>query len=54
MPTETYTVYSVESIIKKVKKLQEELTKEGIIDDIQMGDLHRGNWRILVYFKTEE
>lgn len=54
VPTETYTVFSIENIIKKVKKLQDELTKEGLVEDIKMGDIHKGNWRIVVYFKSEE
>lgn len=51
---ETYTIYGVESIIKKIKDIRTVLTEGELIEDITLGDLYKGSWRILVHFKPEE
>jgi hypothetical protein len=48
-----YTIDLIEMIIKKLKTIQEELIKEGLINDISLFDLYKGIWRISVNFKTE-
>lgn len=49
----TYTISWVETIIKKIKTIQDTMIKEGLIDDISLGDIYKGIWRISVNFKTE-
>ena len=51
---ETYTIYGVESILKKIKDVRTVLTEGGLIEDITLGDLYKGSWRILVHFKQDE
>ena len=50
---DTYTIDWIESIIKKIRTIQDELVKEGLIDDISLADIYQGEWRISVNFKTE-
>lgn len=50
---DTYTIDWIESIIKKIRIIQDELVKEGLIDDISLADIYQGVWRISVNFKTE-
>lgn len=52
--TELYRTATIDNIVKKVKEMKEELTKEGMIEDIMFGDLYKGSWRILVYFRRQE
>lgn len=52
--TGIYTIEGIENIIKKIKYLQSTLIGERLIDDITIGDLYQGTWRILIHFKTEE
>ena len=51
---ELYRIDTIEKIVKKLKNMKDELTKEELIKDIIFGDLYQGDWRILVYFKGEE
>lgn len=52
--TEQYRIDTIEHIVKKLKNMKEELTKEGLIEDIMISNLFKGTWRILVYFKGKE
>jgi len=49
-----YTIDWIETIIKKLRNIQDELIKEGLIDDISLYDLYQGIWRISVNFKTRQ
>jgi len=51
---ELYRIVTIENVVKKVKEMKEELTKEGMIEEVVFGDLYKGSWRILIYFKKEE
>jgi len=48
-----YTIDWIESILKKLRIIRDQLIKEGLIDDISLADIYQGVWRILVNFKTE-
>ncbi len=48
-----YTIDRIEGIIKKIKTIQGDLVKAGLIDDISLRDLYKGIWRIAINFKTE-
>ena len=48
-----YTIDLIEGIIKKIKAIQNDLVKAGLIDDISLVDLYKGIWRISINFKTE-
>lgn len=48
-----YTIDWIEMIIKKLRSIQDELVKEGLIHDISLYDLYKGIWRISINFKTE-
>ena len=48
-----YTIDWIESILKKLRIIRDQLIKEGLIDDISLADIYQGIWRILVNFKTE-
>jgi hypothetical protein len=47
-----YTIDWIETIIKRLKTVQDELVKEGLIHDISLFDLYKGVWRISVNFKS--
>jgi len=49
-----YTIDWIEMILKKLRTIQDELVKEGLIYDISLGDLMHGIWRISINFKTTE
>lgn len=51
--TGTYTIYGIETIIKKIKDIRTILVEEMLIDDMTFGDLYQGTWRIIVHFKTK-
>lgn len=48
-----YTMDQIESIIKKLRTIQDQLIKEDLIYDISLADIYKGIWRISVNFKTE-
>lgn len=48
-----YTIDWIESIIKKLRTIQDTLVKEGLIYDISLADIYKGVWRISINFKTE-
>ncbi len=48
-----YTIDLVESTIKRIRTIQDQLIKEGLIYDISIFDLYKGTWRISVNFKTD-
>lgn len=50
----TYAIDLVELIIKKLKTIRDELSKEGLTEDMSLGDLYKGIWRISINFKTEQ
>ena len=52
--TTIFTIGTIETIIKKLKDLEQSLIDEGLIEYILIGDLYQSVWRILVYFKKEE
>lgn len=47
-----YTIDWIETIIKKLRTIQDDLVKEGLIHDISLFDLYKGLWRISINFKT--
>lgn len=49
-PTGIYTIEGIESAIKKIKELKKTLIEDGLIDDMMLGDLYKGSWKILIYF----
>lgn len=48
-----YTIDLIEGIIKKLKSIQEDLVKTGLVDDISIRDLYKGIWNITINFTTE-
>lgn len=48
-----YTIDLVESTIKRIKTIQDQLIKEELIYDISIFDLYKGTWRISINFKTD-
>jgi len=48
-----YTIDWIETITKKLRTIQDQLIKEGLIYDISLADIYQGVWIILVNFKTE-
>lgn len=51
--TNTYTIDWIEGILKKLRTIQDELIKEELIEDISLGDIYKGVWRVSINFKTE-
>lgn len=51
--TGTYTIYGIETIVKKIKDIRTILAEEMLIEDITFGDLYKGIWRVLIHFKDE-
>jgi hypothetical protein len=49
-----YTIDWIETILKKLRTIQDELVKEGLIHDISLYDLYQGTWRISINFKTAD
>ena len=48
-----YTIDLIERILKKIKAIQDDMIKAGLIYDISLFDLYKGIWRISINFKTE-
>lgn len=49
-----YTIDWIETILKKLRTIQDELVKEGLIHDISLFDLYKGIWRISINFKSAD
>lgn len=47
-PTDIYTIQWIEEILKKIKSIRTILTEAFLIEDITLGDLYKGSWRILI------
>lgn len=52
-PTGTYTIEGIENTIKKIKELKKTLIADGWINDMMLGDLYKGSWKILIYSAEE-
>jgi hypothetical protein len=50
--TDTYTIDWIETILKKLRTIQDELIKEELIEDISLGDIYKGVLRVSINFKT--
>ncbi len=50
----TYSIDWIDTILKKLRTIQDELIKEGLIEDISLGDIYKGIWRISINFKTTD
>jgi hypothetical protein len=52
--TNTYTIDWIESIIRKLRTIQDELIKEELIEDMSLGDIYKGVLMVSINFKTTE
>lgn len=50
----TYTVDLIDGILKKLRTIKDELIKEGLINDLLLGDIYKGIWRVSINFKTAD
>jgi hypothetical protein len=48
----TYTIDLIDGILKKLRTIKDELIKDGLIDDISLGDIYRGILRVSINFKS--
>jgi hypothetical protein len=48
----TYTIDWIDGMLKKLRIIKDELIKEGLINDLLLGDIYKGVWRVSINFKT--
>lgn len=49
-----YSPFDINMIAGKIERLETELIMKGFIHDIKVGDLVKGNWRLLIHFLDQE
>jgi hypothetical protein len=50
--TNTYTIGWIEEILKRLRAIQDELIKEGLIEDMSLGDIYKGVLMVSINLKT--
>ena len=52
--TGLYSPCDIGLIAGKIENLETQLVMQGFIHDIKMGDLYKGNWKILIHFLDDD